>query len=169
MKRIVLGALLAGMVLVPVPTTQARRAGQGACPAASTIFAGNAAALVTAGNAFGFKLFDRVFSAASQPNVFLSPVSAALALDILYDGARGTTARDIAAMLGVAGLSRQAILNDASALLQTLQSADPRVQLAVASSVWARARVSFKFKQAFLSDARQYFGARVTSLDFTSP
>jgi serine protease inhibitor len=167
-KLLSLIALLVGACLIPSTNAQARFVVAAVCPTAVTSSqTGDAASMVAAQNGFGFRLFDRIVSANSGKNVFLSPASAAIALDMLYAGARGGTAASMAGTLGLTGMSRTTVLNNASALLAALQSADPKVQLAVADSVWARAGVAFR--QEFLAEAQRYFGARVATVDFSSP
>jgi serine protease inhibitor len=52
-------------------------------------------------------------------------------------------------------------------LRQALQTSDPKVTLAIANSLWARQDVPFK--QDFLQRNTQFFGAEVSTLDFTDP
>src|SRR5579859_4423262 len=77
------------------------------------------AALAQADNQFGFSLFRTVFAAQTRTNVVLSPLSASLALQMAYDGARGNTARGMAQVLGVRAGQAQT-RTAAHALLQSL-------------------------------------------------
>jgi len=144
------------------------RAAGAACPTASSVAAGaNPAALEPADNDFGFRLLAAVQAENSGKNVFLSPTSAAIMLDMLYGGSRGTSQAELASLLGLKRLGQQAVLSRASALLAGLRSADPKVRLEVADSVWSRAGV--QFRKAFLDQAKRSFGAKVSALDFSSP
>jgi hypothetical protein len=68
--------------------------------AAATL--GNASAVdpgvVAADNAFGLKLFDNLFEAGTT-NIAVSPLSVALALQIVYNGAAGSTRQAMAQTL----------------------------------------------------------------------
>lgn len=48
-------------------------------------------AIVAADNAFGLSLLDALLPAANGENIAISPLSAALALQVLYNGAAGST------------------------------------------------------------------------------
>ena len=47
--------------------------------------------LVDANNKFGFKLFSEIQKSQSNENVFVSPISIAIALSMTYNGAGGET------------------------------------------------------------------------------
>ncbi len=120
-----------------------------------------------AANEFGFALFDQLHRQAAGKNVFLSPLSIATALTMAYNGAAGTTQQAMARTLKFGGASLND-LNQANAeLLAQLKGADPKIELTVANSLWARRGV--RFKEDFLARNRQFFQAEVTALDFASP
>src|SRR5437763_15075914 len=87
--------------------------------------------LITAHNRFAFKLFAEV---AKQPreNVFISPLSVALVLSMVYNGARGETQRAMAEALDLSGVNLDEINQSSAALLQSLGQIDPAIQLAIA-------------------------------------
>jgi serpin B len=59
-------------------------------------------------------------------------------------------------------------LNHASHdLLKALKGSDPKIELAIANSLWARGGV--RFNEDFLSRNRQFYGAEISTLDFSSP
>lgn len=129
---------------------------------------GNTARLVAAGNSFAFRLYDAVAGSSDNRNVFLSPVSVQLALDLAYDGARGATAQAMARALGLGGLKAPAVRRQAATLLADLQgNSDPKAALTIANSLWVRKRT--RLQPRFTADAAQDFGARVSHLDFSSP
>jgi serpin B len=127
----------------------------------------DAAVLSPAFKGFGFNLFHQVEGRNSGRNVVMSPLSVALALGMTADGAAGDTRAAMLHTLGLDGMSPEDIDAASAALLQSLTSADPRVQLALANSLWARQ--GFAFDQAFLDRTRQFFNARVSELDFNDP
>jgi len=123
--------------------------------------------LVSANTRFGFKLFSAIAKQSTNQNVFVSPSSVAIALGMLYNGANGETQQGIARALELQGMSLQG-LNQANADLKALlENPDPQVQLAIANSLWARQGVPFK--PDFIQRNQQFYGAKVTELDFASP
>ncbi|HEY9650680.1 MAG TPA: serpin family protein [Coleofasciculaceae cyanobacterium] len=123
--------------------------------------------LVNANTKFGFKLFSEILKQDSNKNVFVSPTSVAIALSMTYNGASGETQQAMAQTLELQGLSLQDI-NQANNLLKaSLENPDPDVQLAIANSLWARKGIDFK--RDFLQKNREFFGAKVTELDFAKP
>lgn len=123
--------------------------------------------LVAANTRFGFKLFSEVLKQNQNQNVFVSPSSVAIALAMVYNGANGTTKAAIAKALELNGITL-AELNKANADLQALlQNPDPKVQLAIANSLWARQDVPLK--PDFLQRNQQFYGAEINNLNFNDP
>jgi serine protease inhibitor len=123
--------------------------------------------LVAANSDFGMRLFKQVAAQEGTANIFLSPASVALALHMTYNGSAGKTREAMAQALGLQGLSLEE-LNSANAdLLALLASPDPKVQLAIANSLWARQGIGFK--PDFLERNRGFYQAEVTELNFDDP
>ena len=61
--------------------------------------------LVDANNKFGFKLFSEIQKSQSNENVFISPISIAIALSMTYNGAAGETQEAMAKTLNFQGMS----------------------------------------------------------------
>jgi serine protease inhibitor len=93
-------------------------------------------AIVSADNAFGLSLLDALLPGNSGQNIAISPLSVALALQVLYNGAAGSTQQSMAQTLDLGALSVPALNNDNAALQASLVNADPAVQLTVANSLW---------------------------------
>lgn len=123
--------------------------------------------LVDANTKFGFKLFSEVLKQDSNNNIFVSPTSVAIALSMTYNGASGATQEEMAKTLEVQGLSLGAINQANNTLKTTLENPDPDVQLSIANSLWARKGINFK--RDFLQQNRDFYGAKVTELDFAKP
>jgi serine protease inhibitor len=122
--------------------------------------------LVTANTRFGFKLFAELLPQAQNQNLFVSPSSVAIALGMLYNGAKGETRQDMDTVLELQGMSL-AELNQSNADLKALlEQPDPEVQLAIANSLWAEQSVDFK--PDFLQRNRQFYRAQITALKFGS-
>lgn len=125
------------------------------------------ASLVAANNAFGFDLFNQLLAEDKDKNVFFSPLSVALALEMTYNGAVGKTHDAMVKTLKLNGMNHAQLNESAAELMKTLKSNDPKIELAIANSLWARQGT--KFNPAFLERNRQFFGAEIAAIDFASP
>jgi len=122
--------------------------------------------VISAGNSFGFKFFNRISSIQKDSNVILSPFSVSMAFGMLLNGANGPTLDSLEQALGDAGMSLDDINNtykNASTFLTTL---DPNTTFQNANSIWYR--FGFSVLPAFVNTNRIYFDAEVDSLDFNS-
>lgn len=123
--------------------------------------------LVSAKNAFGFKVFGALTRAPLQENVFIAPFSVATALAMTCNGAAGETRNAIARTLGVTDISVARLNRAEKTLAGRLKKADERVELLVANSLWARKGIAFN--PAFIKINREFYQAEVTALDFNRP
>jgi len=123
--------------------------------------------LVSAQSRFGLSLLARLTDADHGRNVFISPMSVAMCLAMVYNGASGKTQAGMAKALELSGMSPDVLSRTSAALMQELLAADPRVKLQIANSLWAKRGIAFE--KPFLSANQQYFKAGVTNLDFASP
>ncbi len=125
--------------------------------------------VIEASNRFAFGLLGQ----ASQPgeNLFLSPLSASMALGMTMNGAAGETWNQMRDVLGFGslaeGLSEDEINASYASLLELLVGLDPVVETAIGNSVWTRQ--GFPVHANFLDAVRETFGAEVAELDFASP
>ncbi len=123
--------------------------------------------LVTANTRFGFNLFHQLLKQQPGQNVFISPSSVAIALAMTYNGASGETQQAMRQTLELQGLSLAA-LNQAHANLRaSLENPDPQVKLAIANSLWANQKIPLK--PEFLQRNQEFYGAKVTNLNFADP
>ena len=123
--------------------------------------------VVAANTQFGFDLFNEIRKIEQDKNIFISPLSVSIALAMTLNGASSETEQVMANTLHLQGLGSEAINPGYAGLRQALQVADPKVILTIANSLWARQDVPFK--QDFLQRNTQFFGAEVSTLDFTAP
>ena len=123
--------------------------------------------VVTANTQFGFNLFDEIRKTEQDKNIFISPFSVSLALAMTLNGAAAETEQAMTNTLQLQGLDSEAINVGYAGLRHTLLTADPKVTLAIANSLWTRQGVSFN--QSFLQRNAQFFGAEISALDFTDP
>lgn len=124
--------------------------------------------LIATGNQFAFNFFGEVVRQGNpDSNVFVSPLSAAMALGMTYNGARGETQTAMAQTLGLDQLTTQEANQSFQSLIALLRGLDPKVDFRLANSIWYR--LGFVPRPEFLDVNRQYFDARVSGLDFASP
>jgi serpin B len=122
--------------------------------------------VVAANTKFGFKLYKEILKQDSNKNVFVSPTSVAIALSMTYNGASGETQQAMAKALELQGITLPTVNQANNALKASLENADPEVQLSIANSLWAKQGVTFK--PDFMERNRQFYGAKVTELDFAN-
>jgi len=125
--------------------------------------------LIESDNSFGLKLFKMVNqSEASGENIFISPLSVAMALGMTYNGANGSTQEAMQQTLELSGLTLEEVNESYRHLIDLLTQLDPKVQFDIANSIWYRE--DFQQPEAeFLTNCNDYFDALVTRLNFTDP
>jgi serine protease inhibitor len=119
-------------------------------------------AIVTADNTFGLNLFQNLYSGAPG-NVAIAPISVAMALQIVYNGAGGVTQQGMAQTLQLGSLSTQDLNNDNAALQGSLLNPDPQVILTIANSLWMHLSTN-PVPAAFTQMDQMYYGATVGDL-----
>ena len=121
--------------------------------------------VIGASNRFAFGLLAQ----ASRPNenLFLSPLSASMALGMTMNGAAGETWNQMRDVLGFGGLSEEEINAAYQSLLELLVGLDPSVETAIGNSVWTRQ--GFPVHADFLAAVRASFDAEVAEIDFANP
>ena len=114
-------------------------------------------------NDFGLNLLRMLRTGHETQNPIISPVSVALALAMTYNGAAGNTylAMGLALRIATIGDSMNS-LNQS--LMETVRTADPSVQMAIANALWAQK--GFKIGPDFIKTARTYYKAPIRSLNF---
>lgn len=123
--------------------------------------------LVSANTRFGFKLLAEVYKQDAGKNIFISPLSISIALSMTYNGAAGETQQAMAETLELEEMDLEEV-NQANAELRAdLETSDPKVELTIANSLWARK--GFEFNPDFLNRNQQFFDAKITTLDFSDP
>ena len=124
------------------------------------------ATVVAASNTFGFNLLRELDRSRADSNIFMSPLSASMALGMTMNGAGGQTFDEMRAALAFGDASSADINAAYRSLIDMLRSLDRTVDFRIANSIWYRA--GFPFEPAFLDESRQFFDARVAALDFAS-
>lgn len=124
-------------------------------------------AVIEASNAFGFALLRELDRTRGDSNIFMSPLSASMALGMAMNGAAGQTYDEMRSALSFGTRSREEINASYRSLIDMLRGLDRTVDFRIANSIWYRA--GFPFEQSFLDESRQYFDAKVEGLDFNAP
>lgn len=124
-------------------------------------------AVIGASNRFAFGLLRGVVDRDTASNVFLSPLSASMALGMTMNGARGETFTGMRSALGFGAMETREINASYRSLLDLLLGLDRSVDLRIANSIWVRQ--GFPLHEAFVASSREYFDARVSALDFSDP
>ena len=123
--------------------------------------------VVSANTKFGFNLFNAIRKTEQNKNIFISPFSVSVALAMTLNGASDETEQAMTNTLQLQGIGSESINMGYAGLRHALHTSDPKVILAIANSLWARQDVPFK--QDFLQQNTQFFGAEVSTLDFMDP
>jgi serpin B len=123
--------------------------------------------IVQANNRFAFDLLREVNRDEAGANVFVSPLSASMALGMTMNGAAGTTFDAMRSTLGFGDLSNEAINQSYRDLIDLLVDLDPQVTFGIGNSIWYR--LGFPVLEPFLTTTRQFFDAEVSELDFNDP
>lgn len=123
--------------------------------------------LISSNIKFGLKLYSQVAKESAGKNVFISPASVGLALAMTYNGAVGETKQAMERALETEGMNHAELNRAYAALRQALENPDPKVQLNIANSLWARQGVTFN--PDFIQRNKQFYGAEVSTLNFGDP
>ena len=118
-------------------------------------------------NTFTFDLLRAVRKHADGANVFISPLSVSMALNMTLNGAAGATADEMRTALREAGYTTADINAYSRELREALMKVDPSTQIGIANSIWYRQGATIKVP--FIEANRTYYDAEVEALDFTSP
>lgn len=120
--------------------------------------------VIAASNDFAFDLFRAGNRSQHKLNVFMSPLSASMALGMTANGAAGTSYDEMRAALRFGDATREEINAGYKSLITLLLGLDPTTTFGIANSIWYEK--TFPFHASFLDESRAHFDARVEGLDF---
>jgi len=123
--------------------------------------------LAGAANRFAFDLLAQAQAAEPDRSVFLSPLSASMALGMTLNGAAGATFTEMRQALGFGPLSQQEINAGYRGLLDLLLGLDRSTEIQVANAIWAEA--GFPFLPSFLATGEEWFDAEIRNGSFDDP
>jgi serine protease inhibitor len=124
--------------------------------------------VAAADNAFGFRLLNAVQKTTRGGNVVLSPVSAALNLSMVLNGAEGQTKHEMLAALSLSGLDGSAINTANAQLIKTIRQPTKSITLSVADSLWVDSRRA-TLSPDYVKRVQAFYDAEVVDLDFSGP
>jgi serpin B len=99
--------------------------------------------------------------------VFLSPLSASMALGMTLNGAANATFDSMRVALGLEGMTQEQINKSYHDLTEMLLELDPKVELAIANSTWAKQ--GFPFVPSFFQAVTDWFDAEAREVSFADP
>jgi len=136
---------------IPPAVAQAHQAGTGVDPR-----------IVAADNTFGLNLLS-ILNQGATTNVAISPTSIALVLQIIYNGANGSTQQAMQETLQLQSLTAQDVNTLNAALQASLLNVDSQVQLTLANSLWMHLS-SNPVLPSFTAANETYYGATIGDL-----
>jgi serine protease inhibitor len=123
--------------------------------------------VIASSNEFALDLFRTGNISQHKANVFISPLSASMALGMTANGANGATYDEMRSALRLNGATREDVGTGYKSLIELLIGLDPGTTFTIANSIWYER--TFPFNTSFLDESKLYFDAQVESLDFGSP
>ena len=123
--------------------------------------------ITEANTKFGIKLFKKLTEKDKTENIFISPLSIAMALEMVYNGANGETKQAMANTLELQGLSLQEINKFNYILKNQLEKRRTKIELDISNSLWIRK--GEPLVPDFVENNKEFYDAEVNSINFASP
>jgi serpin B len=120
-------------------------------------------AIIQANNEFAFDLYPRLSTKNADENIFYSPYSILVALTMTYEGAKGTTAKEMQSVLHIpddADIRRP----NFARIYNAINEQEKEYALSTANALWAQR--DFMFLKEYTNTIETYYGGRVTNCDF---
>ena len=124
--------------------------------------------VAVADNAFGFRLLNAVQKTVPSGNVVLSPVSAAVNLSMVLNGASGQTRLEMLTALALSGSDSRAINTANAQLIKVIRTPAAGITLSVADSLWADSR-RVTLRPEYVQLMQASYDAQLTVVDFSDP
>lgn len=123
--------------------------------------------IVEADKSFSYEIFRQTVESDDAKNIFISPLSVSMALGMTLNGAEGETEQAMKEALHLQDMDMPDINESYASLIKLLMEADPKVDMKLANSIWIRE--GFPVEEEFKETCREFFEARIESLDFSDP
>jgi serine protease inhibitor len=133
---------------------------------APVAFCAPASNLHDANASFGLALLKELAKEKPDQNIFISPFSVSAALQMAAYGATGETRKEMEGTLGIAGMNFRSI-GESYLKAQKSLTGMTNVELNILNSIWYASNV--QLRPEFASFNSQYYGAKLTVMDFTDP
>ena len=128
---------------------------------------GDVEKLASANASFGFNLMKQVVGERPSDNVFISPYSVSAALQMVWQGAAGQTKGEMDRALALSNFKTEMAGGAYKELDNSIKSAASKVMFSVANSIWYAPNI--ELKPQFVSINQNFYGAKLSTLDFTDP
>jgi len=123
--------------------------------------------LASANASFGFNLMKQIVGEKPTDNVFISPYSVSAALQMVWQGAAGQTKTEMDQALALSNFKPEAAGSAYKELDNSIKNAAAKVALNVANSIWYAPHI--QLKPQLVSINQNFYGAKLSALDFTDP
>ncbi len=123
--------------------------------------------VVVANNGLGIDVLKSIAKAKPGDSVFISPASLAMCLHMIFNGSAGDTEKAMQKALRLNDVSMDQLNDSNISLRSVMLSADPKVELSVANSMWLRQ--GFDVRQEFIDKNKAAYGMNLNNLNFTDP
>jgi serine protease inhibitor len=117
--------------------------------------------VVNANNQFAFDLYSE-FDKSARGNMFYSPYSIFSALAMVYEGARGQTASEIEEVFHFP--DNKILRSNFAAIYNKINKESKSYDLRTGNALWTQQ--DYQFFQNYTNRVEQYYGGRVSNLDF---
>jgi serine protease inhibitor len=124
--------------------------------------------VASADNAFGFRLLNVIQKTTPAGNVVISPVSAALNLSMVLNGADGQTRQELLGTLSLPEAELEAINSANTQLIKTIRTPASSITLSVADSLWVNSHRA-TVRPDYLKRMQASYDAETADLDFSQP
>ncbi len=116
---------------------------------------------------FAFSIFKEIANDETADNFMISPVSASLALGMVYNGAENETKNAFDEVFNYGDASLEEVNGINQSLITYLTENVSGTQFSIANSIWMNQ--NFTFYDDFTSLNKKYYDAEVQNLDFSDP
>ncbi|WP_428741838.1 serpin family protein [Tenacibaculum sp.] len=123
--------------------------------------------VVSANNDFAFSLYKEIAQTETESNFMISPVSASLALGMVYNGTDGETKQAFASMFNYGNTTIEETNLVNQNIIENLTRTGSGTTFDIANSLWIKN--TFPIKESFLTANKSYYFAEVQNKDFNDP
>lgn len=116
-------------------------------------------------NSFAFDLFKKVFHSENNANMFISPLSISMALNMTLNGAEGETRSEMESALHLQGFSSEQINEYCRSLRNALEAVDPSTNFGIVNSIWYHNLLPVE--ENFININKEYLNAEIKAADFS--